>query len=330
MLAMPSAPRQYAILLTLLASIGACQAKEPAPAENKAAPSTDAHLETRIQALLNTTRKDMIFVEGGDFTMGDFGPTHNADRLPYSGPTDDDVLREITLDSYSIGTYKVTYAEFDVFTEATGRPKVAQDSLDLEYRDLPGTPAGVNWHDAQAYCQWLGEQLGAPMDLPTEAQWEYAARSRGKMVVYPTDNGEIEDGRNVASYQQYKEFTGQHGLIVGFMPVGKYPPNPLGLHDMIDHGFEWVQDWYAPEYDPKDTHNPKGPVEGTAKVQRGHSDRGGDSLSITSMSFTRFSKPPTPLPHTTPDGEAAPINPNTGNTFRCVAPTSEKLDTDRR
>lgn len=322
-----AAPLHYAILVVLMTSIGACHAKEPATADNSAAPSTDSALEARIQTLLDKTRKDMVFVEGGTFTMGDFGPVHNADKLPYSGPTNDDVLREVTLDSYSIGAYKVTYAEFDLFTEAAGRPKVAQDPLDLEYRDLPGTPAGVNWYDAQAYCQWVGEQLSVPMDLPTEAQWEYAARSRGEMVVYPTDNGEIEDGRNVASYDQYKEFTGRHGLIVASMPIGQYPPNPLGLYDLIDHGFEWVQDWYAPEYDINDTRNPKGPATGTEKVQRAHSDWGGDSLFIVSMTVTRFHKHPNPPPNTGSDGQPMTSNQNAAHTFRCAVNAQDRLNT---
>ncbi|PPV03507.1 formylglycine-generating enzyme family protein, partial [Xanthomonas bromi] len=225
---------------------------------------------------------------------------------------------------YAITAHKITYADYDVYTDAMGKPKVAQYARDKKYRDIPDIPAGVNWNDAQAYCHWVGQQIGKKMDLPTEAQWEYAARSGGKMVVWPTDNGKIDNGRNVASVDQEESFRGEHGYIYGPVPIGKYPPNPLGLYDMIDHGYEWAQDWYAESYDPKDLKNPQGPKTGTEKVQRSHSESGGDSLVFVSMTFTRFHKlPAPPLKRRDPgmEGDEYKVNQNAFNTFRCVAET---------
>ncbi|RBD27355.1 sulfatase modifying factor 1, partial [Xanthomonas oryzae pv. oryzae] len=226
-------------------------------------------------------------------------------------------------DGYAITAHKITYADYDVYTDATGKPKIAQYARDKKYRNLPDIPAGVNWSDAQSYCRWVGQQIGKKMDLPTEAQWEYAARSGGKMVVWSTDNGKIDNGRNVASVDQEEGFRSEHGYIYGPVPIGKYPPIPLGLYDMIDHGFEWARDWYAESYDPKDLKNPQGPKTGTEKVQRAHSDSGGDSLVFVSMTFSRFHQLPAPPLRREPgmEGDEYKVNQNAFNTFRCVAET---------
>ncbi|WP_428942666.1 formylglycine-generating enzyme family protein [Xanthomonas oryzae] len=308
------------IWCSALLAIGGCQAK---PANEAAKPT--AEVQTRVEALKQKTLKDLVQVKGGTFLMGDFGPVHNADKLPYSGERNDDVLRNVTLDGYAITAHKITYADYDVYTDATGKPKIAQGKIDLEYRNVPEVPAGVSWYEAQGYCRWAGQQIGKKMDLPTEAQWEYAARSGGKMVVRPTDNGEIEDGRNVESFDQAGEFRQSNGYG-GYGPsaIGRYPPNPLGLYDMIDHGFEWARDWYAESYDPKDLKNPQGPKTGTEKVQRAHSNSGGDSLGFVSMTFTRFHESPSPAPLKDKpgmEGDEYKVNQNAFNTFRCIAET---------
>lgn len=93
------------------------------------------------------------------------------------------------------------------------------------------------------------------------------------MAVFATDTGSIDDGCNVASYSQYDDGSGT--------ALGKFPPNPAGLYDMTDHGFEWVQDWYEENYSGGDGRNPTGPKNGIEKVLRGSGKRGGDSLVHT-------------------------------------------------
>ncbi|KAG0927112.1 hypothetical protein G6F31_018165 [Rhizopus arrhizus] len=106
----------------------------------------------------------------------------------------------------------------------------------------------------------------------------------------------------------------------GPTPLGQYPPTPLGLYDMIDHGFEWVFDWYQDPYAMSDTNDPRGPTSGEEKVQRSHSDRGGDSLFIVSMTFTRFKRHPDPGPNPLLSEEGQlKFNPNSANRFRCAA-----------
>lgn len=101
-------PAHQAWTLAALTALSACsQAQGPGP---QAASSPE--LQQRIEALKARTLKNVVFVEGGSFMMGDFGPIHSQEKLPYSRQTDDDVLHKVTLDSYSIGAYKATYEEY--------------------------------------------------------------------------------------------------------------------------------------------------------------------------------------------------------------------------
>ncbi len=126
----------------------------------------------------------------------------------------------------------------------------------------------MTWYQARDYCQWLGKQIGYPMDLPTEAQWEYAARSRGKAVAHATNNGDIEYGIN------YRDPVKEHNP----MPVGSWPPNPLGIYDMTGNVDEWTLDlWRAyrdhPQIDPQFTEID--PMKSEQRVTRGSGVIGG-------------------------------------------------------
>lgn len=225
-------------------------------------------VKERIQALIEKTRRDMIFVEGGSFLMGDFGEQHNEDGLPWSSQADNKPLHKVELDSFSLGKYKVTYAEYDVYTQANKLPKIAMtDEYERESR-IPNGPAGVKWQGAKNYCGWIGRLTGLPFDLPTEAQWEYAARSRGQFIVFPTDNGIIEEGRNVPSFEQLGSFPPEDSYAAPY-PIGMFPATPLGFYDLAHNGNEWMNDWYAADYySQSPIKNPKGPKNGKKKVLR--------------------------------------------------------------
>ena len=201
--------------------------------------------EERIARLKKKVIHDMIFVEGGTFMMGDFGPLVSPDGLPYSGDATSLPAHEVTLSSYSIAKYKTTYAEFDAYTDATKTPRAAEDDFSKKRRN-PTSPAGVPWQRAKDYCVWLGKITGKPFDLPTEAQWEYAARSRGQFFVWATDDGNVDFGRNMPAAGQIELFT-PSGEEYPY-PVGLFPPNPLGLYDASHDGEEWVNDWFDSEY----------------------------------------------------------------------------------
>ena len=121
-----------------------------------------------------------------------------------------------------------------------------------------------------------------PFDLPTEAQWEYAARSRGQNFLWATDNGNLDIGRNIASSEQEDLLSpvvwtapddARNVTRAMAYPVGMFPPNPLGLHEMNSNGWEWTRDWYdeffyrtSPERDPQ------GPPQGTKRSVRGYAE----------------------------------------------------------
>ncbi len=211
---------------------------------------------------------DMVYVQGGSFMRGDFTRLMGIEGITrMTSKEDDKVVKEITLSDFWIGKYKVTYAEFDVFTDATGRPRTGIGYGGNQDQRHPTIPAHADWQTAKDYCQWLRNLTGLPMDLPTEAQWEYAARSRGQFFAVATDNGNVEYGRNLPYGAQERAISpvGKTGRY----PVGLFPPNPLGLYDMSDNWVEWVNDWYAADaYATADSRDPQGPATGTKKVMR--------------------------------------------------------------
>ncbi|WP_440474011.1 formylglycine-generating enzyme family protein [Ralstonia sp.] len=273
-----------------------------------------------VKTLLQKAKADLVFVKGGTFKMGDFGPETTRDKLPYvpsygyGSPA-----HEVQLDSFSISKFKVTYEDFDAYTDALGKPRIATLRIDSKYRKVPNTPAGVNWQEAKDYCLWLGKVSGLPFDLPTEAQWEYAARSRGKLVPYATNNGKYEEGRNVASYEQKQEM--MKGVSSPQVyPIGKFPPNPLGLYDMASNGTDWVNDWFSENYyahSPRK--NPRGPETGTEKVRRGIA-----TDYVTALAMYRQKQAPQVKPSTLDDGTIiSDRHPNNG--FRCVVNSPSKV-----
>lgn len=257
-------------------------------------------LQERIRALAEKSKRDQVFVEGGTFQMGDFGPLQSKEKLPWDGNSNSSPLHEVTLDSYSIGRYKVTLAEFDLYAEANKVATVQTEGIytkELAGRPAwrtPDKPAGVTWEQADAYCKWVGSITALPFTLPSEAQWEYAARDRGRWIVYPTDNGKLEWNRNVPSYELVKIINKGDGNPYS---IALFPPNQLGLYDLTKNSLDWVQDWYAEDwYAHSDkTRNPTGPKTGTEKVQRGWPT----TNSRAAMTFTRRFKEPKQEPGTT-------------------------------
>ncbi|WP_256220585.1 SUMF1/EgtB/PvdO family nonheme iron enzyme [Pseudomonas sp. P1.8] len=222
---------------------------------------------------------NMVFVEGGEFQMGDFGwpfddnPTNMCDwpcgvepeRMGrISRDADDDYVHLVKLSSYSFSKFQVTLRDFDLFFIAQGKPL-----FDAEYRErenlkfkrfAPNLPAPVkSWQEAKDYCGWLGGLSGFPVDLPTEAQWEYAARNRGQWVMFPTDNGSLNYGRNFPNPGSGRTFA-----------VDSFVPNPLGIYNLSGNATDWVNDWYGKNYYRNSpVENPTGPETGTLRIRRG-------------------------------------------------------------
>jgi len=202
---------------------------------------------------------------------------------------DERPLHRVYVSAFSIGRFAVSQEEYGRFVSATGYPAPAVRQLPLvtaggrarifRERAAPyvwegdGPPPGraahpialVRFDDAVAYCQWLSESLGRTVRLPTEAEWEKAARGGVEGLRYPWGN-EIDAGLcNFLADPAVKARSGTR-------PVGSYPPNGYGLHDVAGNVWEWVSDWYSSDYysssEPRD---PNGPPAGTMRVVRGGS-----------------------------------------------------------
>ncbi|MBN2486495.1 MAG: formylglycine-generating enzyme family protein [Bacteroidales bacterium] len=239
------------------------------------------------QWLIDKTKESLVFVEGGSFMMGDVGYIDsNGVHQLFTNDPDCLPVHKVTLDSFSIMKYEVSFRELDLYFKAINEEILRPDWRNEEYAQPQYAAKWMTWYQAQEYCEWVGELIGYPMGLPTEAQWEYAARSRGLTVAHATDNGEIIWNINYAG-EEYPWYG---------TPPGTFPPNPLGLYDMSGNKEEWVYDWYWPYSDEPEI-NPKKEENSYSKVGRGFHDLYGSVYKRA---------------------ERDPMNSGGGNGFRCV------------
>ncbi|WP_230960407.1 formylglycine-generating enzyme family protein [Burkholderia pseudomultivorans] len=239
--------------------------------------SLPAPSETELAEFRRHIAAKWVPVKGGTFLMGDFGPEKSADKLPYSANEGAAPAHDVTLDGYSILKHRVTYAEYDIYTRANRLPPILTDSgFKFQFR-FPDFPAGdVTWQQARDFCTWLGKELNAPVDLPTEAQWEYAARSRGELRVIPSSAVPIVDGKyGLSDLDDTIVRMGQDKSPMPSVsrPVGTYGDNGIGMSDVFGYGREWTHDWFDKDYyshSPKA--NPRGPATGTLRSVRNGTD----------------------------------------------------------
>lgn len=317
--------QNLALILLSTFALSACakSANEPqTPSTNQNSASPE--LQSKIQKLVEKTKKNMIFVEGGTFMMGDFGPLTRKDKLPIVGLYAAMPAHKVTLDSFSLNAYKTTFDDFDIYTDSLGLPRISMEKITKKLRQ-PMAPAGISWQQASDYCQWLGKQVGIPMNLPTEAQWEYAARNKGQYVIYPTDNGNYETGRNVWSDEQRREYSQSISDADGIKvaKLGKFPPTPLGFYDMATDNYEWMSDWFDPQYYKNSPElNPEGPKSGKLKsVRSTHQEGAAQSLAIHGSVTTIYRSGMEPNPQFDKndlDGIKY-LNPNSSTSVRCAS-----------
>jgi len=301
------------------------------------APETQA----KVEALKAKTLKQISHVPGGAFWLGDFGvlmdqQAKDTDARPgpdaqpgqglqFTADTDNKPPKWVELDGFSIQQYKVTYGDFDVYVQANAlpsHPPKGDDDFHGIWQDArtgDDVPAGVAWQQAKDYCLWLGKLTGLPFDLPTEAQWEFAASNRinSYRQPFPTKSGLRKEGKTHPTFKEEKKLLGRRGALY---PVGRYEPSPLGLYDLVGNGFEWTNDWYAPDaYQGGSVKNPTGPSAGTEKVLRGKAV--GEDFSPFPH-LMRYHKNPQEYRITASDAEAFPFN---KEGIRCVVNRSAPI-----
>jgi formylglycine-generating enzyme required for sulfatase activity len=249
-----------------------------------------------------TAPDGMVRLEGGSFLMG----TDSNEGFPADG---EGPVREVHVDPFYIDVHHVTNAEFQAFVDDTGYTTDAEEygwsfvfqgfvpeRKAKRARRVQSAPwwcaikdacwkwpfgrgshisnrmdhpvVHISWNDAQAYCEWAG------LRLPTEAEWEYAARGGLRQKTYPWGDELKPGGEHRCNIWQgtFPEHnTGDDGYEYT-SPVKAFPPNGYGLYDMAGNAWGWCQDWFSPTYHvdgPRD--NPTGPPDGEAKVMRGGS-----------------------------------------------------------
>ena len=199
--------------------------------------------ETTISPIISNLVANMVEVEGGTFNMG-------ATLVLEGNTYDDDENTQVTLSSFSIGRYEVTQEEWEAvmgknpsFFDGARRPK--------EY---------ISWDECQEFIQKLNAMTGMEFRLPTEAEWEFAARGGNKSKGFMYSGSDDLD--EVAWYFENSDLKTHQ--------VGTKLPNELGLYDMSGNVMEWCSDWYG-KYYPSSRTDPKGPDSGNLRVVRGGS-----------------------------------------------------------
>jgi len=192
--------------------------------------------------------RNMVYIEGGKFRMG-----------RSNGSPDEKPVHEVYLNSFYMGQYEVTVLEYKKFCTETN---YLMPDKNIEWKDEHPITF-IDWYDANAYCKWLSQKTGKKFRLPTEAEWEYAARGGNK-----SGNFFYAGSDNINDVGWYK--TNSAGAA--HSSVGNLSPNELNLYDISGNVWEWCYDWYSDNYyehSPKN--NPNGPRIGKLKTGRGGS-----------------------------------------------------------
>ncbi len=205
------------------------------------------------------------------------------------GADDERPAHDVHVDAFYASSHPVTVDQYAEFTKETGHstpavrelPMVVTPAQESSFRDLAapyvwrgGEPPRehathpvtlVTHADATSYCRWLSGRIGRLVRLPTEAEWERAARGDLVKARYPWGNDVDASHANFLPDPALKRHRGTR-------PVGCYPPNGLQLYDMSGNVWQWVADWYrADAYNGGESRNPRGPGSGTLRVVRGGS-----------------------------------------------------------
>jgi formylglycine-generating enzyme required for sulfatase activity len=237
---------------------------------------------------------EMVLVPAGEFQMGCDDGNPNEDCY-----SDEQPLHTVYLDAYTIDKYEVTNAQYAEFLNVMGNQEEGGDTwldaddgnvrihesggvwqVDSGYENHPVVE--VTWYGARAYCQWRGKRL------PTEAEWEKAARGSSDTRMYPWGNEDPDCSR--LNYFHYDGSSYEY-CVGDTTPVGSYPTgaSPYGAMDMAGNVWEWVNDWYDGDYYSSSPYeNPPGPASGSYKVLRGGSFSSGWNIVRVAYRYDDF------------------------------------------
>ena len=220
-------------------------ASQPAPADNQDFTETAWGINMK-----------MIWVEGGDFLMGCTSEQGNCE-------SNEQNVRRVTVDGFYIGMLEVTQSQWEKVVGTSISQQRNKTDPDFSLRGVgPDYPMYyVSWDEAMEFCRLLSNKTGRTYTLPTEAQWEYAARGGNK-----NEGAKYAGSNMIDAVAWYTDNSGSSTHIVGSKRA-----NALGIYDMSGNVWEWCKDWYASSYVSYDTNNPVGPSSGSNRAFRGGS-----------------------------------------------------------
>lgn len=262
------------VTIVLLACLTAGTAYGLNPIGRQTAKTGPSAVSKPVPAGQNTffersTGMEFVWLKGGCFQMG--SPMSERNRDMDEGP-----VHQVCVNGYYIGKYEVTNGQYR-------RKMVAHDSGEYNGQSLNGDRQpvlNISWNDAAAYARWLSQQTGMSFRLPTEAEWEYAARG-GTSTAMPWGNNpdaacafaNVFDltSKRINTAMTLRHHNCNDGFAVT-APVGSLQANSFGLHDMLGNAWECSGDWYRPDYySYSPGQDPKGPGAGNTRVLRGGS-----------------------------------------------------------
>jgi formylglycine-generating enzyme len=221
-----------------------------------------AELAQQLAPSSHTWGLSFRLIPGGIYLIG--SPPEEAGRYWHEGPQ-----HKVKLSPFYISDKEITNAQYGQFLAATGYPAPLY-WLDKNLNAPQQPVVGVTWHDAVTFANWLSAVTGDKYRLPSEAEWEVAARAGLTGQPFPWGAKLPEQGRRFLANYNPNPYD-KDGFLFS-APVGSFPPNSYGLFDMAGNVAEWCGDWYDPNYYAcSQPENPVGPPSGTYRVIRGGS-----------------------------------------------------------